>query len=74
MNATHTVNGNEYEIRTRLTEVGFEVRAFLGAKPVSGVYSVKYETAANFQHAWGVNGANKLIEYAKSDLDSGIVK
>jgi hypothetical protein len=74
MNVEHLVNGNEYEIRTCLTEVGFEVLVFLDTKPISGTYSVSYETAADFQRAWGTNGAQKLIEYAKSDLDNGIIK
>jgi hypothetical protein len=74
MSVTHTVNGKEYEIRTRLTEIGFEVRVYLGEESVSGVYSVTYETAADFQRAWGKNGADKLIEYAKSDLDKGIIE
>jgi hypothetical protein len=74
MNVKHLVDGNEYEIRTRLTEVGFEVRVFLGTKPISGTYSVSFETAADFQRAWGTNGAQKLIEYAKSDLDNRIIK
>jgi hypothetical protein len=71
---THTVNGKKYEIRTRLTEIGFEVRVYLGEESVGGVYSVTYETAADFQHAWGMNGADKLIEYVRGDLNNGIIK
>jgi hypothetical protein len=70
----HPVNGREYEIRSLQTSVGWEVGTFYGGKLVSPRYKVSFETGQDFQHYHGQRAVDALIDLAKTDLDTGMVK
>lgn len=72
----YTANGREYEIRRMVNEIDQEivVATFLNGKRVSPRYKVSIDTALDFQHYHSQRVVDMLVEIAKSDLDSGIVK
>jgi hypothetical protein len=70
----HSANGQEYEIRSSQTTEGWEVATFHAGKLVSPRYKVSFETGQNFAHYQGQRAVNALIDLAKADLDTGMVK
>ncbi len=56
------------------TEQELVVASFRDGKRVSPRYQVSFETAQDFQHYHGQRATDMLVEIAKGDLDSGIVK
>ena len=71
---THTVNGQEYEIRSMSTIEGLVVASFRNGKRISPRYAITWETASDFNYYNEQRASDMLIDMAKSDLDNGIVK
>jgi hypothetical protein len=61
-----------YEVHVANQNNTYTVRIFLDGKPVNGYsYSVDLITQISFQHKYGVNSVDDLIEDAISDVKKG---
>ncbi len=70
----HTVDGRTYEIRVMQTEQELMVATFHDGKRIGGPYPISSETALDFRHCTGQSAIDMLVEIAKGEIDSGIVK
>ncbi len=69
----HTVNGRNYEIRTRQTDHELEVATFYDGNRIAR-YAISLENAQYVQHSHWQPPVKELVDIAKGDLEAGIVK
>lgn len=68
-----THKGKHFEVGVSETRTGFEVRVYENGKPVNGyVYTLDSTSLGVFKWDPESEVCNRLVEIAKSDVESGI--
>ena len=72
VNEKFTRDGNEFEIRTAIIDGRHCVKVFLNGEVVSPIYSVDFETHADYFAQHRESLIDNLKEIAKSDIEHGM--